>query len=60
MTQSVSRTVHTGQLQILTNFTIAPFVTQKLLFGPVELLDPTSLRMKTDEPSQSNRNLTQR
>jgi len=29
-------------------------------FGPVETLDPTSLRMKTEEPSQSHHNVTQR
>jgi hypothetical protein len=44
MAQSVSRTVHAGKLQVLTNFTISPFITQKLLFGvhfgPEELLDP--------------------
>jgi hypothetical protein len=30
------------------------------LFGPEESLDPTSLRMKTEKPPQSHRNLTQR
>ena len=34
------------------NFTSSPFMTQKLLFGvlygPEELLDPTSLSMKMD------------
>jgi hypothetical protein len=38
-----------------------PFMTQKLLsgvmFGPGESLDPTSLRMNTDQPSQSYCNI---
>ena len=64
MAQLMSRTFDTGQLQILINFTIVPFITQKLhfgvLFGPEESLDPTSLRMKMDKPSQSHHNITQR
>ena len=60
----MSRTFDNGQLQILINFTIVPFMTQKLhfgvLFGPEESLDPTSLRMKMDKPSQSHYNITQR
>jgi hypothetical protein len=31
-----------------------------VLFGPEESLDPASLRMKTDKPSQSYRNITER
>ena len=62
MAQLTSRTFDTGQLQILTNFIIAPLMTQKLpygvLFGPGESLDSTSLRMKTEKPSQSHRNIT--
>ena len=54
----------TGQLQILINFTIVPFMTQKLqfgvLFGPEESLDPTSLRMKMDKPLLSHHTSTQR
>ena len=61
--QLISRTFDTGQLQILTNFINAPLMTQKLLygalFGPEESLDPTSLRMKTEKPSQSHWNITQ-
>ena len=61
MAQLISRTSDTGQLQIRTNFTSAPFMTHKLLFGvlfgPEESLDT---RMKTDEPSQSLRNVTHR
>ena len=41
-----------------------PLMTQNLpygaLFGPEASLDPTSLRMKTEKPSQSHRNVTQR
>jgi len=52
----------TGQLQILTNLTSVPFMTQKsqffVLFGPEESLDRTSLRMKTDRPSHSRRNVS--
>ena len=62
MAQLISRTFDTGQLQILTNITNAHFMSQKLsfgvLFGPEESLDPTSLRMKTDNPSQSHLNVT--
>ena len=51
MMQLISRTFDTGQLQILTNFTTVPFMTQKLLFdvlfGPEESLDPNSLWLKT-------------
>ena len=50
--------------QILTNFINAPLMIRKLqygaLFGPEESLDPTSWRMKTEKPSQSHRNVTQR
>ena len=53
--QWTSRTLGTGQLQILTNFISVSFMTQKLLFGPEESLDPTSLRMKTGRPSQAHR-----
>ena len=64
MAQLKSRTFDTGQLQILTNFINAPLMTQKLphgvLFGPEESLDLTSLRIKTEKPSQSHRNVTQR
>jgi len=60
----ISRTFDTGQMQILTNFIKTPLMTQKLpygaLFGPEGSLDPTSLRMKTEKPSQSHRNVTQR
>jgi len=60
----MSRTFDNGQLQILINFTIVPFMTQKLdfgvLFGPEKSLDPTSLRMKMDKLSQSHHNITQR
>jgi hypothetical protein len=62
MTQLISRDFDIRQLQILTNFTIVPFMTQTLLFGvlfgPEEYLDPTYLRMKTDKPSLSYRNVT--
>jgi len=48
----------------LTNFINAQLTTQKLpygaLFRPEESLDPTSLRMKTEKPSRSHRNVTQR
>jgi len=41
-----------------------PFMTQKLLLGvlfcPEESVDPTSWRMKTDKPSQSHCNVTNR
>ena len=50
--------------QILTKFINAPLMTQKLpcgaLFGPEESLGATSLRMETEKPSQSHRNVTQR
>jgi len=52
MAQLISRTLDTGQLQILMNFTSVPFMTKTLLFGVLygleESLDPTSLRMKMD------------
>jgi hypothetical protein len=54
----ISRTFDTGQMQILTNFTNIPFMTQDLLFGvlfgPEESMDPTYLRMKMNKPSQSH------
>jgi hypothetical protein len=54
----------TGELQVFTNSTHAPLLTQKLpyggLFGPEETLDTTSLRMKTEKPSKSHLNVTQR
>jgi hypothetical protein len=53
----------TRQLQILTNFTNVPFMTQKLLFGvlfnPEESLGPTSSSIKTDKSSLSYKNFTQ-
>jgi len=64
MAQLISRSFDTGQLQILVDFVSALLMTQKLpygvLFGPEESLDPTSLRVKTEKPSQSHRNFTQR
>jgi len=64
MAQLISRTFVSDLLQILMNITSAPFMSQKLpfgvLFGPSESLDPTSLRMKTDKPSQSHLDVTQR
>ena len=64
MAQLISRIFDTGQLQILTNIINAPLMTKKLpyrmLFGPEETLDPPSLRMKTEKPSQSHDNVTQR
>ena len=64
MAQLISRTFDTCQLKILTNFIIVPFMTQKVLFsvlfGPVESLDPTSLRMKTYKLSQSYHNNRER
>jgi hypothetical protein len=64
MAQLISRTFDTDQLKILTNFANVPFMTQKLLFsvlfGPEESVDPTSLRMKTDKPSQSLHIITER
>jgi len=63
MAQLISRTFDIGQLQILTNFINAPLMTQKLpysaLFGPEDSLDPTSIGMKAEKPSQSHRNITQ-
>jgi len=57
MTQLTNITSDTRELQILTNFTNVPFMTQKLLFvvlfGPQESVDPTSLSMKTDKTSLS-------
>jgi len=40
--------------------TYDPKVPYGALFGPEESLDPTSLRMKTEKPSQSHRNVTHR
>jgi len=64
MAQLISRTFGSDLLQILMNITNAPFMSQKLpfgvLFGPAESLDPASLRMKTDKPSQSHLNVIQR
>jgi len=64
MAQLISRTFDSGLLQILMNITNVPFMSQNLpfglLFGPEQSLDPTSLRMKTDKPSQSHLNVTQR
>ena len=64
MAQLISRTVDTGQMRIVTNFTNILFMIQNLLFGvlfgPEESMDPTSLRMKMGKPSQSHHNVTQR
>jgi hypothetical protein len=49
----ISRTFDTGQMQILTNFTNIPFMTQNLLFhvlfGPEESTDPTSYFFEDEE-----------
>jgi hypothetical protein len=52
----------TGQLQILMNFTTAPFMTHlpfDVLVGPEESLDPTSLSRKTNKP-WSHHNVSQK
>jgi len=50
MSELISRTFNTGQIQIFINFTNVPFMTKNLLFGvlsgPQESLDPTSLRLR--------------
>ena len=63
MAQLISRAFDTGQLQILTNFINAPLVTcdpYGTQCGPEKSMDPTSLRMKMEKPSQSHGNVTQR
>jgi len=64
MVQLISKTFDTDQLQVLTNFINAPLMTKYLpygaLFGPEKSLDPTSLRMKTEKPSQSHCSVIQR
>jgi len=62
LAQLISRTFDSDLLQIPMNIT--PLLSRNLpsgvLFGPVESLDPTSSRMKTDKPSQSHMNVIQR
>lgn len=62
-TQFMSVTSDTGQLRVLTNFTTAPFMTYipfDVLVVLEESLDLTSLSQKTNKPSRSHRNISQR